>query len=96
VEVELVVELGRILKANTGRDKNNYFILTGIIDEEYIYIANGKKRKISLPKKKKIKHVTDTGRTSKLLNEKLSADKKVKNAELRKVLDDFLENDNKF
>lgn len=50
---------GTIVKSIAGHDKNNFFIVTES-DEEWVYIANGKDRKLSSPKRKNIKHIQKT------------------------------------
>ena len=37
-----------------GRDKGRKFVIVGVLDDEHVYIADGKMRK---PKKKKLKHL---------------------------------------
>jgi ribosomal protein L14E/L6E/L27E len=39
------------------RDSKKYFVVIQIINEEYVYIADGSLRTIQKPKKKKIKHL---------------------------------------
>jgi len=49
--------IGDIVIANAGRDAERLFVIVGIIDENYVYIANGRSRRADAPKKKKIKHI---------------------------------------
>ena len=49
--------VGDIVLALAGRDSERFFIVVEIIDENYVYIANGKSRKADIPKKKKIRHI---------------------------------------
>jgi len=37
-----------------GRDKNRFFVIFDITDDGYVYLVDGKLRKIKKPKKKKI------------------------------------------
>lgn len=48
---------GSIVISLCGRDKGRYFAITAFFDEQYGYIADGKLRTISKPKKKKVKHM---------------------------------------
>ena len=80
--------VGDIVLALAGRDSERLFAVVGIVDENYVYIADGKSRKIDLPKKKKIKHIRlvkkaddDFMRGVNLKNGKLS------NSVLRKMID---------
>ena len=71
----------------SGRDKNRIFMVTEIIDSNYVLIADGTLRKLETPKKKKVKHLE---KTHFVLNErllqKISEGKKITNAELRKAI----------
>lgn len=51
--------IGNIVYSKCGHDKGDIFI---VVDEDnfYYYLANGKQRLVSRPKKKKIKHVQHT------------------------------------
>ena len=40
-----------------GRDKNRVFIIVKILDDNFVEIADGRTRKISKPKRKKLKHL---------------------------------------
>ena len=40
-----------------GRDKGRRFVIVGVLDDEHVYIADGKMRRIEKPKKKKLKHL---------------------------------------
>lgn len=81
-----VIVPGGVVKSRAGRDKGRYFVVMGLKDKQYLYIADGDLRKIDKPKKKKIKHLTDTGIVLTEVAEKLKNDKRITNAELRKNL----------
>lgn len=49
--------IGQIVKSKAGRDKGDIFIVYDIIDENYVLVVDGKTRKISKPKKKKLMHL---------------------------------------
>lgn len=51
------LSIGQIVKSKAGRDKEECFIVYDIVDEEYVLIVDGDIRKISKPKKKKVKHL---------------------------------------
>lgn len=71
----------------SGRDKNRIFMITEMLDSNYVLIADGMLRKLENPKKKKVKHLE---KTTFVLNErllqKISEGKKITNAELRKAI----------
>ena len=49
---------GWIVQANAGRDKNGIFCVVGVDQEgQRLLLADGKRRKVSRPKAKKLGHV---------------------------------------
>ncbi len=81
-------KIGDLVLSRSGRDKDRYFIIVGIVDEAYVYIADGSLRKLENPKKKKIKHLEFSGRASERTALSLSDLGKINNAQLRKMLKD--------
>jgi ribosomal protein L14E/L6E/L27E len=80
------ISIGQIVHSRAGRDKDRFFIVVSLVNEEYVLIADGDLRKINNPKKKKIKHlvlhdVYAEGIKSMLLN-----NQRVVDADLRKAL----------
>ncbi len=53
--------IGRIVLSKAGRDKGRYFLVTGIVDDRTVSIADGDVRKIENSKKKKLIHLTVYG-----------------------------------
>ena len=49
--------VGDIVLSLAGRDAKKLFAVVGILDENHVYISDGKSRKAASPKKKKIKHI---------------------------------------
>ena len=71
----------------SGRDQNRIFMVTEILDSNYVLIADGMLRKLETPKKKKIKHLEkSTFVLNERLLQKISEGKKITNAELRKSI----------
>lgn len=79
-------EPGRICLSKMGRDKDRYFIITDIIDESYVMIADGVMRKLSAPKKKKLKHLDLKPIVLESIAEKLVAGTKVFDSEIRSAI----------
>ncbi len=50
---------GMIVRSCAGRDKGNFLVVVSM-DECFVYLADGKERKLASPKKKRIKHVKFT------------------------------------
>lgn len=51
--------IGRLVVSLAGRDKGSICVVTGLSDDkDYVFIADGRIRKVEAPKKKKLKHVS--------------------------------------
>lgn len=57
-----MMEKGKIIISKSGRDKGKWFTVIKT-EGNFVYIANGKLRKIENPKKKNIKHIAETKMT---------------------------------
>ncbi|MGI6239300.1 MAG: KOW domain-containing protein [Christensenellales bacterium] len=64
---KIPVELGRVVIAKCGRGAGRKYLVTKVIDEDFVLIADGKTRTAQKQKKKRIKHLTAT----KTLNEEM-------------------------
>ena len=71
-----------------GRDAGQLFYVTSI-EQEYLYLVNGKDRTLEKPKRKKQKHVQMVLRSETRVAQKLRAGDKVLNGELRRDLASF-------
>lgn len=78
--------IGRIALSKAGRDKGRAFIIVGIVDEEYVLLADGCLRKLAKPKKKKHKHMRLEPASIESVKGKLIEGKQVFDAEIRNCL----------
>ena len=76
--VDVVVSLA-------GRDKGQLFFVLDT-DDLFVYIADGKGRRLEQPKRKKRKHVRKLPQTDTRVAEKIRNGDKVLNSELRREL----------
>ena len=76
---------GRIVVSTAGRDKNRYFVVLSV-EGDYCLIADGKVRKVDMPKKKKIKHLRVTEFFLNEIAEMLKTEQTVTNSRIRKCL----------
>jgi ribosomal protein L14E/L6E/L27E len=83
--------IGEIVISKRGHDKGGAFVIVGV-DGEYLYLADGKLRKLAKPKKKKSMHVQNTNSVSTEAAVKLKEGSLV-DADLRKVLLRFVRNE---
>ncbi len=73
------IKVGTVVISKAGRDKGRYFIVTDVIDGDFVSISDGKLRKIENPKKKKIKHLIITDKVSNLIVKKIDNDISITN-----------------
>ncbi|MBQ7825804.1 MAG: KOW domain-containing RNA-binding protein, partial [Clostridia bacterium] len=81
------MEVGRVVFSKAGRDQGHYFVVVDVIDEDYVDIANGCKRKVDNPKKKKINHLVAKPEILEEIREKILAKKRIFDSEVRNRLD---------
>jgi len=73
--------LGRFVVSKQGRDCERAYIVVGIIDTDFVWVADGKVRKLDNPKKKRKKHLR-VGPTVDTICGKLNEKKKIFDSEL--------------
>ena len=74
-----------VVISTAGRDKDRLFYVVDT-KENFVLIADGKRRKIENPKRKKLKHVRKVTRTESSVAERLRSGDTVLNSELRRDL----------
>lgn len=79
---------GEIVYATAGRDKGKCFLVVQR-DDNFVYLADGKARKVGTPKKKKLKHITLTGVIDQFIVNRLETVGKITNKEARSSLSHF-------
>lgn len=82
------IKKGQIVSSIAGRDKGHCFI---VIETEpnFVYLVDGKLRKVEVPKRKRVKHIEYAGELKKELSEKINSGEKVLNSEIRRALAEF-------
>jgi len=80
------IELGSVVFSRAGRDAGRFFIVIEIVDDNYVMIADGDIRRLSKPKKKKIKHLKATGDINQKIKEKLLEKKIIYDAEIYSII----------
>ena len=77
-----------IVKSTAGRDEGDLFFVLDT-QEEFLLLADGKRRRVESPKRKKRKHVSFVGESHSVVAEKIRSGEKITNSELRKALAAF-------
>ena len=79
------MNISDVVVSTAGHDQGEIFYVIGM-DDQYLYLANGKDRSLDKPKRKKPKHVQKVLRSETRVVEKLIQGDKVLNSELRRDL----------
>ncbi len=85
---EYDIGVGSVVLSKQGRDKGLYFMVTAV-DKNVVFVADGGMRKLASPKRKNVKHVSNSGVVLNVIAEKLSTNKKVFDSELKSALRQF-------
>ncbi|NDI37013.1 KOW domain-containing RNA-binding protein [Chengkuizengella sediminis] len=87
-----IPRLGQIAKVIRGRDSDKYAVIIDVVDERYVLIADGDKRKFDNPKKKNILHLELQDEISNEVVNSLNETGRVTNGKLRFSISRHLEN----
>jgi len=79
---------GQVVFSKSGRDKALPFIIVDS-DEDYVYLADGKLRKLEKPKKKKKLHIQPCKDIVQEIKTKLENNLYLNDADLRKALEPY-------
>ena len=79
------LQIADVVASTAGRDADKWFYVISM-DETFLYLANGRYRRIEKPKRKKCKHTSKVLRSETRVAEKLRLGDKVLNSELRRDL----------
>lgn len=83
-------EVGQVVFSKCGRDQGKPFIVISV-EEEYVYLVDGKLRKIDKPKLKKKKHVQKTHTIMEWIKQKIIEENHLTNNDVRKALKEYIE-----
>ena len=74
-----------IVKAIAGRDTGSYFFVLAT-EGDFLLLADGKRRRLESPKRKRRKHVELVARSQSPVAEKIRSNEKITNSELRRAI----------
>ena len=79
------LKTGMLVESRAGHDKGELSIVTDM-DDEFVYVCDGKIRTVDRPKKKKEKHVAKKSGVPEIIAEKLIDRKPVTNEDIKRVI----------
>ena len=82
------LNISDVVVSTAGHDQGQLFYVIAM-DDEFLYLANGRDRNLDKLKRKKRKHVQKVLRSETRVAQKLRAGDKVLNSELRRDLTEF-------
>ena len=77
--------VGQVVFAKSGHDSGMAFIITDM-DEDFLYLTDGRNRTVDKPKKKKRKHVQVTNYSDAEIKKKILNGESLLDADFRKAL----------
>lgn len=80
------LSIGKVVKNMSGRDAERLFFIVKIINDQYVFISDGKKRKLEKPKLKKVKHLQKYDIINYGVKNKIESNESITNAFLRAEL----------
>lgn len=78
--------IGRIVYSKAGRDKDKYFMILDVLNDEFVYLVDGDLRRLEKPKKKKIKHLIFTDKICEEVKDIILKGKRLNDSAIRKSL----------
>lgn len=85
----ITLQIGQLVKVRSGRDAGSIAVIISILDDKFVMIADGDKRKFDQPKRKNVAHLEfQTIISSEVVNS-LNETGKVTNGKLRHAVSMF-------
>ncbi len=85
--------IGRFAWSKAGRDEGRLFIITAVVDDNHVLLADGELRRVDNPKKKKLRHLEILSDRAEAVLAVLLSRRKPQDAELREAIRRRLEQD---
>lgn len=90
-ETESSPRIGQFVRVQQGRDAGHVYVIIRILDERFVLIADGDKRKYDRPKKKNINHLEMIDDVSPEVQNSVEETGRVTNGKLRFVISRFID-----
>lgn len=83
-------EIGQVVQILQGREAGQYAIVINIVDDRFVLLADGEKRKYDSPKKKNFNHIISMNFISPEVQSSLLETGRVTNGKLRFAISKFV------
>lgn len=94
VKHHTIAQVGQLVKVLKGRDAGAVYVIVQIVDDKFVLIADGNKRKFDQPKRKNTQHLELQPMISSEVVQSLQDSGRVTNAKLRHAVLVYLESAN--
>ena len=84
--MERPLKVGSVVYSRAGRDEGRFYVVFEIVDDSFVTIVDGDVRKLAKPKKKKIKHLKNTGEVFEGIADKILLGARIYDAEIFSAL----------
>ena len=81
----------RYVWSKAGRDKGHLFIIISILDDQHVMVADGSLRRVSNPKKKKLKHLNITNKAAEDIQRTISIKRRLLDTDLQMAIEEYKE-----
>ncbi|HHW39827.1 MAG TPA: RNA-binding protein [Syntrophomonadaceae bacterium] len=78
--------IGQLVCSKCGRDRGNFYLVFEIINDSFVYLVDGFKRRMENPKRKNVKHLRGFPAVAEHLAVQWEAGQQVANSEVRRVI----------
>jgi ribosomal protein L14E/L6E/L27E len=85
-----VPQVGQLVKVLKGRDAGDVYVIIDIVDDRFVLIANGDKRKFDQPKRKNAQHLELQSMISSEVVQSLQESGRVTNGKLRYAVSTYI------
>lgn len=82
------MKIGEVVISICGRDMGEWYVVYRV-ENEYVFLIDGKHKSVQNPKKKKIKHILQTNFLAEEIAQKISQGQHFQDAQVRKTLKFF-------
>lgn len=80
------VHVGQLVRSLAGRDQGSYYLIYDVLDEAFVRVIDGEKKRLKNPKKKNIKHLKIYSATAEAVAEKLRKKEPVPEEEIAEAI----------
>jgi large subunit ribosomal protein L14e len=83
-------QIGQFVKVLRGKDEESYAVILAIVDDRFVMIADGHKRRFDQPKKKNVLHLELQPAISSEVSGSMQETGRVTNAKLRYAIQKYV------